>query len=44
MIDKACANVLATGLRTADIKGDAAATVSTVQMGDAIVAELQKIK
>jgi 3-isopropylmalate dehydrogenase len=44
MIDKACANVLAAGLRTADIKGDAAATVSTVQMGDAIVAELQKIK
>jgi len=44
MIDKACANVLAAGLRTADIKGDAAATVSTTQMGDAIVAELQKIK
>ncbi len=30
------------GLRTADIKGDAATTVSTTQMGDAILGELRK--
>ena len=44
MLDKAIANVLASGLRTADIKGDATSTVSTAQMGDAILAELAKIK
>ena len=43
MVEKAIADVLASGLRTADIKGDAAATVSTSQMGDAIVAALRKI-
>ncbi|WP_292534030.1 3-isopropylmalate dehydrogenase [Methylocystis sp.] len=41
-IDAAIANVLAKGLRTADIKGDAPSTVSTSEMGDAIVAELKK--
>jgi len=41
-IDAAIANVLAKGLRTADIKGDAPSTVSTKEMGDAIVAELKK--
>jgi 3-isopropylmalate dehydrogenase len=40
-IDAAIANVLAKGLRTADIKGDAPSTVSTKGMGDAIVAELK---
>ncbi|MEF3368089.1 3-isopropylmalate dehydrogenase [Methylocystis sp. 9N] len=40
-IDAAIAGVLAKGLRTADIKGDAASTVSTREMGDAIVAELK---
>jgi 3-isopropylmalate dehydrogenase len=40
-IEKAIADVLAKGLRTADIKGDAAETVSTSQMGDAILSELQ---
>ena len=40
-IDAAIANVLAKGLRTADIKGDARSTVSTKEMGDAIVAELK---
>jgi 3-isopropylmalate dehydrogenase len=40
-IDAAIANVLAKGLRTADIKGDAPSTVSTKEMGDAIVAELK---
>jgi 3-isopropylmalate dehydrogenase len=43
MIDKAIANVLAKGLRTADIKGDATSTVSTTQMGEAIVSELQAL-
>jgi len=41
-IDAAIADVLAAGLRTADIKGAAATTVSTSQMGDAIVAALAK--
>jgi len=39
-VDAAIAGVLNKGLRTADIKGDAPSTVSTSQMGDAIVAEL----
>ena len=42
MIEKAIADVLASGLRTADIKGDAATTVSTTQMGEAILSELRK--
>jgi 3-isopropylmalate dehydrogenase len=42
MIEKAVADVLAAGLRTADIKGDATSTVSTTQMGDAVIAELRK--
>ena len=41
-IDAAISAVLAKGLRTADIKGSAASSVSTSQMGDAIVAELKK--
>jgi 3-isopropylmalate dehydrogenase len=41
-IEKAVADVLASGMRTADIKGDAATTVSTTQMGDAVLAELRK--
>jgi 3-isopropylmalate dehydrogenase len=41
-IETAIADVLASGLRTADIKGDATATISTAAMGDAIVASLQK--
>ena len=43
MIEKAISNVLANGLRTADIKGDAASTVSTTEMGEAIVAELKAL-
>ncbi len=39
-IETAIADVLAAGLRTADIKGDAKETVSTSGMGDAIVARL----
>ena len=39
-IDAAISAVLAQGLRTADIRGSAASTVSTSEMGDAIVREL----
>jgi 3-isopropylmalate dehydrogenase len=41
-LDAAIAAVLAKGLRTADIKGSAPSSVSTREMGDAIVAELAK--
>ena len=40
-IEAAIAGVLAKGLRTADIKGEAAGHISTSAMGDAIVAELR---
>ncbi|MGH6674652.1 MAG: 3-isopropylmalate dehydrogenase [Xanthobacteraceae bacterium] len=40
-IERAIAGVLAKGLRTADIKGNAAKFVSTSEMGDAILAELR---
>jgi 3-isopropylmalate dehydrogenase len=43
MIEKAISAVLDAGLRTADIKGSATSTVSTMEMGDAIVAELRKL-
>jgi 3-isopropylmalate dehydrogenase len=39
-IEKAVSDVLAEGLRTADIKGGASNVVSTAQMGDAIVAKV----
>jgi 3-isopropylmalate dehydrogenase len=41
MIEKAISSVLDKGLRTADIKGNASSIVSTVEMGEAIVAELK---
>lgn len=41
-IEKAVGDVLDQGLRTADIKGDASETVTTEQMGDAVVAALSK--
>jgi 3-isopropylmalate dehydrogenase len=41
-IEAAVSAVLAKGLRTADIKGPAASSVSTSDMGDAILAELNK--
>ena len=43
MVEKAIAATLDTGCRTADIKGDATSHISTVEMGDAIVAELKKL-
>src|ERR1700722_9913250 len=39
-LDAAIAGVLASGFRPADIRGEAGATVSTREMGDAIVKEL----
>jgi len=41
-IEAAIAATLEKGLRTVDIKGSAATSVSTAEMGDAIVAELGK--
>jgi|TARA_B100000315_G_scaffold128598_1_gene118268 3-isopropylmalate dehydrogenase len=43
MIEKAAENVLAGGLRTADIMEDGKARVSTETMGEAIIAELDKL-
>ncbi len=42
-IEAAISAVLAQGMRTADIKGSAAKSVSTSEMGDAIVAQLKKL-
>jgi 3-isopropylmalate dehydrogenase len=41
MIDAAIAGALAKGLRTADIKSEGTRLVSTREMGDAILAELE---
>ena len=43
MIDKAIAAALAKGLRTADIKSDGTQLVGTTEMGDAIIAEMEKL-
>jgi 3-isopropylmalate dehydrogenase len=42
-VEKAIANVLAAGSRTADIRGDVGSIISTGQMGDAIQGELKKL-
>src|SRR5215471_1915117 len=42
-VDAAIAAVLAKGLRTADIKSEGMTPVSTTQMGEAILGELQKL-
>jgi 3-isopropylmalate dehydrogenase len=42
-VDAAIAAVLASGLRTADIKSEGTTSVSTTQMGEAILAELERI-
>lgn len=44
MIDKAIASVLADGLRTGDIMQDGAKKVGTKEMGDAIIATLEKLQ
>ena len=41
MIDQAIAAALDKGLRTADIKSEGTKVVSTSEMGDAILAELE---
>jgi 3-isopropylmalate dehydrogenase len=43
LIDQATAAALAKGLRTADIKSEGAKVVTTSQMGDAIIAEVEKL-
>jgi 3-isopropylmalate dehydrogenase len=43
MIEQAIAGALAKGLRTADIKGSAAKSVSTTEMADAILSELETL-
>ena len=43
LIERACTNVLASGLRTADVMGPGTAKVGTSVMGEAIVRELDKL-
>ncbi len=43
MIERAIANALGKGLRTADIKGDTAKSIGTKEMGDAILNELDRL-
>jgi 3-isopropylmalate dehydrogenase len=43
MIDQAIATTLANGLRTADINSEGTKVVSTAEMGDAILAELERL-
>jgi 3-isopropylmalate dehydrogenase len=43
LIDQAIAAALAKGLRTADIKSEGCTMVGTGQMGDAIIAEIEKL-
>ncbi|GLR91635.1 hypothetical protein GCM10007857_83530 [Bradyrhizobium iriomotense] len=42
-LDAAIDTVLASGLRTANIKSEGTTAVSTTQMGEAILKELQKL-
>ena len=42
-LDAAIAAVLANGLRTADIKSEGSTAASTTQMGEAVLAEMQKL-
>ena len=42
-LDAAIASVLASGLRTADIKSEGATPASTAQMGEAILKEIEKL-
>ena len=43
LLDAAIANVLAQGLRTADLKSEGATIVGTAQMGEAVVTEMAKL-
>ena len=42
-VDQAIAAVLATGLRTADLKSEGATIVGTAEMGEAIIAEMERL-
>jgi 3-isopropylmalate dehydrogenase len=42
-LDQAIANVLAEGIRTGDIKSEGSKAVSTSQMGEAILKEVQAL-
>jgi len=43
LLESAIANTLAAGIRTTDIAGDVASSVSTIEMGDAVLAELDRL-
>jgi 3-isopropylmalate dehydrogenase len=43
MIEQAIAATLANGLRTADIKSEGCKLVGTTEMGDAIIAEMERL-
>jgi 3-isopropylmalate dehydrogenase len=43
LIDRAIAATLEKGLRTADIKSEGTKVVSTTQMGDAVIAEMERL-
>ncbi len=43
LLDQAIASVLAKGLRTADIKSEGSKVVSTNEMGEAVVGEMEKV-
>jgi len=43
LIEQAVQNVLGAGLRTADIVSDGMTAISTTAMGEAIVAEMEKL-
>jgi 3-isopropylmalate dehydrogenase len=43
LIDQAIAAALAKGLRTADIKSEGSKVVTTSQMGDAVIGEIEKL-
>lgn len=43
LVEKAVADVLASGIRTADIAAKGQNTVGTKEMGDAIIAALQRL-
>src|SRR5262249_10457007 len=43
LLDQAIANVLARGLRTADIKSEGSKVVTTTEMGEAIVTEMKRL-
>jgi 3-isopropylmalate dehydrogenase len=43
MIERACTNVLASGLRTADVMAAGMAQVGTTVMGQSVLRELEKL-